>query len=205
MKNGCLWPMPCNEQRNICSTGIPSCLSARCGRRRWGRARGETFSVSELTEFTRQRGYIRDEARPGEVTLRDILLREWEIVQTAKEGVAACHPLVATPRPVNPKFDDEQRKALDALLSSTNTVSVFRGGAGTGKSFVLREVVEQAQQAGRRVIVLAPQRQQVVDMEKTGLPSPSTVAKFLLKRELVAGAVVLWTRRGRLADGKCWS
>jgi len=163
-----------------------------------GRARGETFSVSELTDFTRQRGYIRDEARPGEVTLRDVLLREWEIVQTAKEGVAACHPLVANSRPVNPTLDDEQRKALDALLCSTNTISLFRGGAGTGKSFVLREVVEQVQQAGRRVVVLAPQRQQVVDMEKAGLPSPSTVANFLLKRELIAGAVVVVDEAGQI-------
>jgi hypothetical protein len=94
-----------------------------------GRARGETFSVSELTDFTRQRGYIRDEAQPNEVTLRDVLLREWEVVQTAKEGVATCHPLVTNPRPINPQLDDEQRKALDALLSSTNTVSIFRGGS----------------------------------------------------------------------------
>ena len=132
------------------------------------------------------------------MTLRDVLLREWEIVQTAKEGVAACHPLVANPRPANPILDDEQRKALDALLCSTNKVSVFRGGAGTGKSFVLRELVEQVQQAGRRVVVLAPQRQQVVDMEKAGLPSPSTVASFLLKRELVAGAVVVVDEAGQI-------
>ena len=62
-----------------------------------GRARGESFSVSELKEFTQRRGYIRDEARPGEVTLREVLLREWEIVQTAKEGVGDCLPLVANP------------------------------------------------------------------------------------------------------------
>jgi conjugative relaxase-like TrwC/TraI family protein len=163
-----------------------------------GRARGETFSVSELTDFTRQRGYIRDEARPGEITLRDVLLREWEIVQTAKDGVAASHPLVANPRPMNPMLDDEQRKALDALLSSTDTISLFRGGAGTGKSFVLRELVEQIQQAGRPVVVLAPQRQQVVDMGKTGIPSPSTVASFLLKRELVADAVVVVDEAGQI-------
>ncbi len=163
-----------------------------------GRARGETFLVSELTDFTRQRGYIRNETRPGEVTRRDVLLRECEIVQMAKDGVAACHPLVANPRPVNLTLDNEQRKALDALLCSTNRVSVFRGGAGTGKSFVLRELVEQAQQAGRRVVVLAPQRQQVVDMEKAGLPSPSTVASFLLKRELVAGAVVAVDEAGQI-------
>jgi len=163
-----------------------------------GRARGERFSVSELTDFTRQRGYIRDEARPGEVTLRDVLLREWEIVQTAKEGVAACHPLVTNPRPVSLTLDDEQRTALDALLSSTNAISVFRGGAGTGKSFVLREFVEQVQQAGRRVVVLAPQRQQVVDMEKAGLPSPVTVAKFLFKRELVSGGIVVVDEAGQI-------
>jgi conjugative relaxase-like TrwC/TraI family protein len=163
-----------------------------------GRARGESFSLSELTDFSRLRGYIRDEKRPGEVTLRDVLLREWEIVQTAKEGVAACHPLVTNPRPADSKLDDEQRKALEALLSSTNAVSAFRGGAGTGKSFVLSELVEQLQEAGRRVVVLAPQRQQVVDLDKAGLPSPSTVANFLLKHELADGAIVVVDEAGQI-------
>ena len=163
-----------------------------------GRARGGNFPVSELTDFTRQRGYIRDEAHPGEVTLRDVLLREWEIVQTAKDGVAASHPLVANPRPVNPMLDDEQRKALDALLSSTDAISLFRGGAGTGKSFVLRELVDQVQQAGRRVVVLAPQRQQVVDMDKAGFPSPSTIASFLLRRELAEHVVVVVDEAGQI-------
>jgi hypothetical protein len=112
-----------------------------------GRARGQGFSVSELKEFTQRRGYIRDEARPGEVTLREVLLREWEIVQTAKQGVADCHTLVANPQPLNPKLDDEQRKALATLLGSTDRISIFRGGAGTGKSFVLRDLVEAVQLA----------------------------------------------------------
>ena len=128
------------------------------------RVRGESFSVSDLKEFTQRRGYIRDEARPGEITLREVLLREWEIVQTAKEGVGDCLPLVSNPRPANPQLDNEQRQALESLLRSTNGVSVFRGGAGTGKSFVLRELVEQLRQSGRGVVVLAPQRQQVVEM-----------------------------------------
>src|SRR6266540_2935662 len=156
-----------------------------------GRARGEGFSVSELKDFTQRRGYIRDADRPGEVTLREVLLREWEIVQTVKEGVGDCHPLVANPVSANPALDDEQRKALDALLCSTNTVSLFRGGAGTGKSFVLREAVEQVQQAGRCVVVLAPQRQQVVSLEKTGFQSPTTVASFLPKGEPAERAVVV--------------
>lgn len=156
-----------------------------------GRARGVNFPVSELTEFTRQRGYIRDKAHPNQVTLREVLMREWEIVQTARDGVAAMHLLVRHPHPINPKLNDEQRTAIKALLGSTNTVSVFRGGAGTGKSFVLHELVDQVQQSGRRVVVLAPQRQQVVGMEQAGFPSPTTFASFLIKRELVAGSVVV--------------
>ena len=163
-----------------------------------GRARGEGFSVSDLKELTQRRGYIRDEVRPGEVTLREVLLREWEIVQTAKEGVGDCLPLVANPRPANPQLDNEQRQALESLLRSTNGVSVFRGGAGTGKSFVLRELVEQLRQSGRGVVVLAPQRQQVVEMEKAGFPSPTTVANFLIKRELADSAVIVVDEAGQI-------
>jgi conjugative relaxase-like TrwC/TraI family protein len=163
-----------------------------------GRARGEAFSMPELMDFTRRRGYIREETRPGEVTLREVLLREWEIVQIAKEGVGECHSLVANPIPANPKLDGEQRQALASLLSSANRVSVFRGGAGTGKSFVLQELVGQLKHAGRPVVTLAPQRQQVVDMEKAGFPSPGTVAKFLVKRELAQGAVVVVDEAGQI-------
>ena len=163
-----------------------------------GRARGEDFSVSQLTDFTKQRNYIRNAERPGEVTLRNVLLRECEIVQTAKEGVAAMWPLVVNPRSPNPQLDDEQRRALDGLLCSTNTVAVFRGGAGTGKSFVLRELVEQIRQSDRPVVVLAPQRQQVVDMEKAGFPASATVTQFLLKGQLANNAAVVVDEAGQI-------
>lgn len=163
-----------------------------------GRARGEGFSIAELKEFTTKRGYIRDVERPGAVTRRDVLLREWEIVQIAKEGAGEAWPLVPNPRPAAPMLDNEQRAALNALSSSTNTVSLFRGGAGTGKSFVLRELVDQLRESGRCVVVLAPQRQQVVEMEKAGFASPSTVANFLIKRELPEHTVVVVDEAGQI-------
>ena len=162
------------------------------------RARAENFTVAELKEFTHQRHYIRDPEQPNRVTLREVLSRELEIVQSVKDGVGSSPALVDDPRPPNPKLDDEQRKALDALLNTSNTVSLFRGGAGTGKSFVLRELVAEIQQSGRRVVVLAPQRQQVVDMESAGFPSPTTIANFLVKGELAAGAVVVVDEAGQI-------
>ena len=163
-----------------------------------GRARGEGFSVAELKEFTERRNYVRNEHRANEITLREVLLREMEIVQTVKAGLDECYPLVWKPRPANPKLDQEQRKALADLISSIDRVSLFRGGAGTGKSFVLRELVEQIRFGGRGVVVLAPQRQQVVEMEAADFPSPMTVTSFLLKRELAEGTVVVVDEAGQI-------
>jgi len=160
--------------------------------------RGEHFSIAELKEFTRKRPYIRNPEHPNEVTLREVLQREMEIVQTVKDGAGNCRPLVEHSYTADPKLDGEQRLALDALLRSTNALSLFRGGAGTGKSFVLRELVGQIQQSGRRVVVLAPQRQQVVAMEQAKFPSPTTVTSFLLKRELVEGSVIVVDEAGQI-------
>jgi conjugative relaxase-like TrwC/TraI family protein len=162
------------------------------------RGRGRSFSVDELKKLTDQRPYIRNSECPAEVTLREVLLREWEIVQTVKVGVGSCHSLVEHSYTTDAKLDEEQRVALDALLHSTNAVSLFRGGAGTGKSFVLQELVQQVQFSGRPVVVLAPQRQQVVDMERAAFPSPTTVTGFLLKAELAQGAVIVLDEAGQI-------
>ena len=162
------------------------------------RGRGENFSVDELKEFTRRRPYIRNLERPAEVTLREVLLREMEIVQTVKDGAGNCRPLVEHSYTADPKLDDEQRLALASLLRSTNAVSLFRGGAGTGKSFVLGELVEQVRQSGKSVVALAPQRQQVVSMERDGFPLPTTVTSFLLKHELADGAVIVVDEAGQI-------
>ena len=161
-------------------------------------ARGREVTIADIQAVTSRRNYLRIDEQPGQVTTREHLLREWEIVQTAKEGFGDCSPLVWHPRPVNPRLDEEQRQALDALVSNINRVSIFRGGAGTGKSFVLRELVEQVRDGGRKVVVLAPQRQQVVDMERSGFPSPTTVSSFLAKRELAEGAAVIVDEAGQI-------
>jgi predicted ribonuclease YlaK len=162
------------------------------------RGRGENFSVDEIKEFTRRGTYIRNSERPAELTLREVLLRELEIVQTVKDGMGSCLPLAKHLYTADPKLDDEQHQALDKLLLSTNAVSLFRGGAGTGKSFVLRELVRQVQSSGKRVVVLAPQRQQVVDMERAGFPSPTTVTNFLLKGDDVEGTVIVIDEAGQI-------
>lgn len=45
------------------------------------RARGGAFDVRELKQLTAHRAYVRSQSDPGEVTLRDALRREYEIVR----------------------------------------------------------------------------------------------------------------------------
>jgi conjugative relaxase-like TrwC/TraI family protein len=161
-------------------------------------ARGREVAVVDIQAVTNRRNYQRIDDQPGKVTTREHLMREWEIVQTVRSGVAACHPLVREPKPFNPTLDEEQGQALCALISNNNRVSIFRGGAGTGKSFVLRELADQLRDAGRTVVALAPQRQQVVDMEAAGFHSPTTLTSFLMKRELAEGAAVIVDEAGQI-------
>ena len=162
------------------------------------RARGQDISLADIQAVTQKRGYLRFDHHPGQVTTREHIERELEIVHIARMGIGDCHPLVWKPKPFNPSLDGEQREALATLVSNTHRVAVFRGGAGTGKSFVLRELAGQIRDGGRGVVVLAPQRQQVLDMERDGFPSPLTVASFLQKKELQAGAVVIVDEAGQI-------
>ncbi len=163
------------------------------------RSRGGDFTLAELKSFTgASRGYLRHPDSPGTVTLPEVLHREQHIIRLARDGIGAFHPLVRTGAPLDPRLDTDQREALGQLLGSTHAITVFRGGAGTGKSFVLRQLVDQVMASGRPVMVLAPQRQQVVEMQQAGFPEPATVAQFLLQKELPQGAAVIVDEAGQI-------
>ena len=136
------------------------------------RMRGANVEIDELKDVTRRRRYVRSETDQHQVTLPEVLHREWAIVMSVREGLRTCDALVASSPPPDPKLDEEQRKALQQLLQSSDRVILFRGGAGTGKSFVLGKLVEAVQSIGRPVTVLAPQRQQVADLKRPSFHRP---------------------------------
>jgi hypothetical protein len=95
-------------------------------------------------------------------------------------------------------LDYEQELAVKHILSSRNFVTLFRGGAGTGKSFALREVKTGLAIARQVMHVLAPQRQQVADLEQDGFTGAETVSAFLAHRSMRRGAVVLVDEAGQI-------
>jgi conjugative relaxase-like TrwC/TraI family protein len=160
--------------------------------------RGENIRLADIQEATRQRPYLRNERHPDHVTLKEHLEREWGIVCMARNGRGSCPPLAFDCRAGNPRLDDEQREAVNRLVGSSDFVSLFRGGAGTGKSFALREVQNELQARHCPVVVVAPQRQQVMGLESDGLNNVETVSAFLARREMPRNAVVLVDEAGQI-------
>ena len=159
------------------------------------RGRGDHFDLAALRAVMDQRGYIRREDK-GKLTAHDVLHRELEIVLAAKQGRAAHAPLLEG-YSLSAQLSSEQRKAVERIFGSRGFITLFRGGAGTGKSFTLKEVERGLSSAGHPVIVLAPQRQQVRDLQADGL-SAQTLARVLATREVPACAVVILDEAGQV-------
>lgn len=161
-------------------------------------ARGQNVGLPEIQAVTRQRGYVRDKTSQDRITTRAVITREWNIVCLAEDGMGRHKRFAPTGSFGNPLLDAEQKRAVEHILSSRDFVTLFRGGAGTGKSFTLREVQAALKQSGHTVQVLAPQRQQVNDLARDGLDNAQTVSAFLAQRSLSSDAVVLVDEAGQI-------
>ena len=161
-------------------------------------ARGCDMPCEEIRAATERREYIRDEANSHKVTTRETLMREWRILELAKEGRQRFQPLNANHVIAEMTLDADQRVAVTTIFASRDFLTLFRGGAGTGKSYALREVSRGLENAGFPVVVVAPQRQQVMDLAKDGFADVRTVSEFLTRARMRSGSVVILDEAGQL-------
>ena len=157
--------------------------------------RGQGFELADLVQAVAARDYVREEGT-RKLTSQDALRCELNVVMAARNGRCRHAPLNPNYQP-SPSLSAEQAAAVTQILESYNFITLFRGGAGTGKSFALKEVERGLVAAKRPVVVLAPQRQQVQDLQADGLPA-ETLSLFLEKRQLPRGAVVIVDEAGQV-------
>ncbi|MGH7989587.1 MAG: MobF family relaxase, partial [Limisphaerales bacterium] len=161
-------------------------------------ARGQNLSLAEIQNESRKRGHIHNAKFPSQITTREVLEREAKIVTLAQHRMGEYQPFAPNHRVSKSSLDDEQRKAVEHILCSRDFVTLFRGGAGTGKSFTLREVKAGLEKAGHPVKVIAPQHQQVDDLKRDGFIFVQTVSSFLSRGKMPRGAVVLVDEAGQI-------
>jgi hypothetical protein len=162
------------------------------------RGRGENFSLKNLQSFTQRKPYVRNEAQRGKITTRTTLEREQRLIAAVHDGCGQFAPFHGNDQIQNVLLDAEQRDAAKQILASQDFVTLFRGGAGTGKSFTLKEVRDGLRQAGHAVHFIAPQRQQVLDLEKDFGGHGSTLSEFLTRGKMDNGAVVIVDEAGQV-------
>jgi conjugative relaxase-like TrwC/TraI family protein len=159
------------------------------------RGRGEDFDLMSLRAAIDQRGYVRERGT-DKLTSREALGWELEVVMAAREGRCRHGGLNPDYRP-SPALSTEQTAAVGKILRSHDFITLFRGGAGTGKSFALTEVERGLSEGKHPVVVLAPQRQQVQALQTDGLPA-NTLSHFLATKQLQRGAVVIVDEAGQI-------
>jgi conjugative relaxase-like TrwC/TraI family protein len=159
------------------------------------RGRGLDFDLEALRQAIAQRGYLREKGS-DQLTSREVLGWESEVVIAAHDG-RNRHVALNRDYRASSALSAEQTLAVERILRSRDFITLFRGGAGTGKSFALKEVERGLAAAGRPVSVLAPQRQQVQDLQADGLAA-ATLAHFLQQKQMPGGAVVIVDEAGQI-------
>jgi conjugative relaxase-like TrwC/TraI family protein len=120
---------------------------------------------------------------------RPVLAEERRLVALAREGRATRPALNPGYAVEDAALNPGQRAAVHHLLGSTDFVTMVIGGAGVGKTRLLKEAVRGAQQAGVEVLAFAPSAAASrVNMRAEGFEGADTVASLLTNKQLQARA-----------------
>ncbi|MEL6257057.1 MAG: AAA family ATPase, partial [Bacteroidota bacterium] len=96
--------------------------------------------------------------RNGEniITTEKALAEEKQLIQSAREGRGSYEPINPSYVPKNEKLTEEQSLAIRKSLSSHDFISIISGGAGTGKTWSIKEVKAGVEEMGMKFHAFAP-------------------------------------------------
>ncbi len=129
----------------------------------------------------------RQEGTLSIVTTREVLHEERSMLAFAREGRGTCQALEAKEPWTRglTGLNRQQTRALEHLMTSKDRVMLLRGGAGTGKTTLLREAWREMKSRGHAITVLAPTAEASRGvLRKAGFAEADTVSKFLADPQL---------------------
>ncbi|NOG73580.1 MobF family relaxase [Roseicella sp. DB1501] len=134
------------------------------------------------------------------VTTRPVMAQEQAMIAYARQGRGMC-AMLGTGRHAfqDTRLNAQQRAAVKHLLNSRDRVIAVRGGAGTGKSTLLKEAVAGIEEGGCQVGLFAPTAAAVDVLKSDGFQEAATVQRLLVDPELQAamrGGVILIDEAG---------
>jgi conjugative relaxase-like TrwC/TraI family protein len=169
------------------------------------------FGMGDVDVAQIKRQLLRDELIKENVdgrqwlTTKVVLAEEKRLIDFVQDGKGKFNPFRSGKYQFqNPKLSDEQRNAVRNVLQSTERVTAIRGGAGTGKTTMMREAVAAIESGGAKVFTFAPSAEasRGVLRSDAGFANAETVEALLQNEKLqaqVRGQVIWIDEAGLLS------
>jgi len=137
------------------------------------------LSPGEVEQYVKGDRFI--QLGGSHVTTEQAKFEEEQLLDLVRGGWDTCEPIGRDFGFDLGGLTDEQRRALEHILASTDLVMDVSGIAGAGKSHLLKQV-ERAVSVGQSVAILSPTDASVNDLRKTGFQA-RTFQGFQLRPE----------------------
>ena len=134
-------------------------------------------------------------------TTKEVLGEEQKMVRIAVEGKGKCIPFALNPDALKPTFDGmelnrDQQNALKHILTSSDRITLIEGGAGTGKTTLIKSADYYIRQNGnKKIYYFAPTSGASHGvLRDEGFENAETVKRLLDSREIQEqiGNQVIW-------------
>jgi len=169
------------------------------------------FGMGDVDVAQTKRQLLRDELIKEKIdgrqwlTTKDVLAEEKRLIDFVQDGRGKFKLFGSVKYQFqNRMLSDEQRNAVRHVLQSTDRVTAIRGGAGTGKTTMMREAVAAIESDGLKVFTFAPSAEasRGVLRSDAGFASAETVEALLQNEKLqaqVRGQVIWIDEAGLLS------
>jgi RecA/RadA recombinase len=169
------------------------------------------FGVGDVDVAQTKRELLRDELIKENMdgrqllTTKDVLAEEKRLIDFVADGKGKFKPFGSVKYQFqNQMLSDEQRNAVRHVLQSMDRVTAIRGGAGTGKTTMMREAVAAIESTGQKVFTFAPSAEasRGVLRSDAGFANAETVEALLQNPKLqaqVSGQVIWIDEAGLLS------
>src|ERR1700722_6732765 len=138
------------------------------------------LSREEVEQYVKSDRFVQLDG--SHVTTAQAKLEEEELLDLVRGGWDTCEPIGRDFAFDPGEVTDEQHKALEHILGSTDLVMDVSGIAGAGKSHLLKKAVGAVVSVGKSVAVLSPTDASVKDLRKAGFQA-RTFQGFQLRPE----------------------
>ena len=135
------------------------------------------------------------------VTTKEVLNEEIAISDFVREGRGRHIKLGGVKPPaLDEHLSQEQRDAAMVILGSRDRVTALKGGAGTGKTTLIKGTVNAIEKTGKKVSLFASSTDAVSVLREEGFADANTIARLLVDKEMQAGLKnqIIWLDEGGL-------